>query len=99
VTYYVVGQRIEVSPEVAERAFQLALKAGPVAQANCTRATSRLLRQLPGFESLPQTWFPNKLSDAFGALPGVTTREYRENDADDKSVAAREIAAALREGQ
>ena len=48
VTYYVVGQRIEVSPEVAERAFQLALKAGPVAQANCTRATSRLLRQLPG---------------------------------------------------
>lgn len=99
VTYYVIGQKIEVSPEVAERALQLALQAGPVSQANCTRATSRFLRQLPGFESLPQTWFPNKLSDAFAALPGVTTREYRETDSDDKSIAAREIAAAIKEGQ
>ncbi len=99
VTYYVIGQKIEVSPEVAERALQLALRAGPVSQASCTRATSRFLRQLPGFESLPQTWFPNKLSDAFAALPGVTTREYRETDSDDKSIAAREIAAAIKEGQ
>ncbi len=99
VTYYVIGQKIEVSPEVAERALQLALQAGPVSQANCTRATSRFLRQLPGFESLPQTWFPNKLSDAFAALPDVTTREYRETDSDDKSIAAREIAAAIKEGQ
>ncbi|WP_342078027.1 hypothetical protein [Yoonia sp. SS1-5] len=97
VTYYVVGQRIEVSPEVAEMALNLSMKAGPVAQANCTRTTSRILRALPGFQSLPQTWFPGTLSDAFGELPGVTTREYRETDADDKRIAAREIAEALKE--
>lgn len=99
VTYYVVGQRVEVSPEVAERALNLAFQAGPVAQANCTRSTSRMLRAIPGFESMPQTWFPNKLSDAFATLPGVTTRIYREDDADDKSIAAQEIAEALRAEQ
>jgi len=99
VSYYVVGQKVEVSPEVAERALNLAMQAGPVAQANCTRSTSRILRQLPGFEQLPQTWFPNNLSDKFAELPGVTTQVYRENDADDKSVAAREIAEALRTAQ
>lgn len=96
VTYYVVGHKIIVSPQVAELAFQKALKAGPVAQANCTRYTARLLRSLPGFSDLPQTWFPDKLNAAFAKLPGVETRVYRENDADDKTIAAREIAAALR---
>lgn len=99
VTYYVVGQRVAVPPEVAERALNLALVAGPVAQANCTRFTSRLLRDLPGFEGIRQTWFPNKLSDDFGQLPGVQTREYRESDADDKSIAAQQISQALTEGQ
>ena len=99
ITYYVIGQQIEVAPEVAERALALALANGPVAQANCTRATSRLIQQLPGFESIRQTWFPNKLADDFGRLPGVTTREYREADSDDKTIAAREIDAALRAGQ
>ncbi len=98
-TYYVVGQRIEVAPEVAERALILALAAGPVPQANCARETSRLLRQLPGFEGIRQTWFPNKIEEDFGKLPGVWTREYRENDADDKAVAAAQIAAELRAAQ
>lgn len=99
VTFYVIGQKIEVSPEVAERALNLALRAGPVAQANCTRATSGLIRSLPGFESVRQTWFPNKLAEDFGKLPGVTTREYREADADDKRIAARQIDAAIRAEQ
>lgn len=99
VTYFVVSQRIAVSPEVAEQALNLALRAGPVPKANCTRVTSGLLQSLPGFESLRRTWFPNNLSDAFAKLPGVTTIEYREQDADDKTVAAREIAEALKEEQ
>ncbi len=96
VTYYVIGQSVAVPDEVAEQALNLALVAGPVSQANCTRFTSRLLRQLPGFESIRQTWFPNKLEEDFAKLPGVETRTYRENDADDKSVAAEQINAALR---
>jgi len=53
------------------------------------------LAQLPGFESIGQTFFPNNLSDVFAKLPGLREREYRENDADDKSIAAAEIDAAL----
>lgn len=98
-TYYVVGQRINVEPEVAERALILALAAGPTPQANCTRRTSQMLRQLPGFESIRQTWFPGKLADDFGRLPGAWTREYRESDSPDKAAAAAEIAEALREMQ
>ncbi|MEO1638033.1 MAG: hypothetical protein AAFU41_02140 [Pseudomonadota bacterium] len=99
ITYYVVSQKIFVTPEVAEQALNLALVAGPVPPANCTRVTSRLLRQLPGFEGLPQTWSPGNLDDAFGQLPGVETRVFRENDDDDKSIAAREVSAALRAEQ
>lgn len=99
VTYYVVGQRIDVSPNVAERALNMALAAGPVPKANCTRVTSRILRQLPGFESIRQTWFPNNLFDDFAQLPGVWTREYREADADDKSIAAAQIDAEIRAEQ
>lgn len=98
-TYYVVGQRIEVAPEVAERALILALSNGAVPKAGCTRATSRLLRQLPGFDGLRQTMFPDKLMQDFATLPGVTTREYREDDDDDKSIAAAQINAALTEAR
>ena len=98
-TYYVVGQRIEVAPEVAERALILAFANGAVPQAGCARHTSRLLRQLPGFEGIKQTMFPDKLMENFGRLPGVETREYRENDDDDKSIAAAQINAALKAGQ
>lgn len=86
-TYHVVIQRIEVSPAVAERALQLALRAGPVASAQCTLSTSGLLRQLPGFESIGSTWYPKNLMEQFGQLPGVTTTRLFENDDDDKAVA------------
>ena len=42
---------------------------------------------------------PNKVSEDFGRLPGVTTQVYREDDADDKTLAAAEIAEILREGR
>lgn len=96
ITYYVVGQTIDVSPDVAETAMRLAMAAGPVPQANCARVTSRILQQLPGFESIRVSWGPNRVFEDFGALPGVTTLEYREGDADDKTIAAAEIAALLR---
>ncbi len=98
-TYYVVGQTVEVSPPVAEQALGLALVSGPVAQANCARVTSRILRQLPGFERVRQTWGPGRILEDFATLPGVTTLEYREDDADDKTLALAEISAILREGQ
>ena len=99
VTYYVLGQTVQVTPDVAERALQLALANGPVPQAHCARSTSQLLRQLPGFADFKQTWDPNRISEDFARLPGVTSREYHETDADDKSIAAAQINAALTTGQ
>lgn len=95
-TFYVLGQTVRVSDAVAERALSLALTNGPVAQSFCTQSTSHLLRQLPGFGGLPQTFFPNTLATAFGSLPGVTTREWRENDPDNKALALAEIEMQLR---
>jgi len=86
-THYVVIQRIEVPAETAEMALQLAVNNGAVAQAFCSQSTSQLLRQLPGFSSIRPTFFPVKLSDQFGRIPGVTTRELREDDDEDKSKA------------
>lgn len=94
-TFYVIGQTLPVSSDVAERALQLAFQAGPAPKGSCSRFTPRLLRQLPGFENIGQTWFPNNLSDDLAELPGVTTREYREDDEDDKSIAAQRIDATL----
>jgi hypothetical protein len=96
-TFYVVGQTVDVSPQVAEQALNTALVSGPVPQANCARVTSRILRQLPGFEGIRQSWGPNRVEKDFAELPGVTTLEYRENDADDKTLALAEISAILRE--
>ncbi len=98
-TYHVEGHHIEVTPEIAEQAMRLSLANGPVSQGHCTRVTSSILGQLPGFEGLKNTYFPNNLRDEFALLPGVTETEYRENDADDKSIAAAEINAALTAGQ
>lgn len=95
-TFYVLGQTIHVSDTVAEQALNLALVNGPVPQSFCSRSTSHLLRQLPGFGGLPQTFFPNTLAAAFGRLPGVAAREWRENDPDNKKLALAEIEMQLR---
>jgi hypothetical protein len=92
-TYRVKFQRIEVPPEVAARALQLVQANGAVAAAACTTATSNILRQLPGFESLPTSVWPDRLMEAFGQLPGVQERELREDDVDDKQVAVAEFEA------
>jgi hypothetical protein len=54
-----------------------------VPKAHCANSISAILRDVPGFESLNVTFFPNRLSDQFGALPGVTTRVITDDDADD----------------
>lgn len=84
-SYFMIKQTMLVAPEVAERALRLAMEYGPVAKANCTRATSDILKQLPGFESLRITFLPDNLERQFARLPGVQTSEHREDDPDDNS--------------
>lgn len=98
-TFYVVAQKKVVSSEVAELALGLVMSNGPVPKAMCTRSTSAILGRLPGFENIGTTFFPNNLSDDFAKLSNVETRVYRENDSDDKSVAAAEIDALIRADQ
>lgn len=72
--FHAVTQTVQVSPQVAERALQLAKANGAVPPAFCASATSGILRQLPGFESLPQTMYPRRLMEAFATtIPGVRT--------------------------
>lgn len=73
-TYDVIEQKIYVTPEVAELLFQKMKAYGSVAKSMCTTATSAVLSELPGFESIDRTWFPKALSKDFAELPGVTTR-------------------------
>ena len=82
-TFDVVEQTVEVSPEVAEMILQRAMAYGAVPKANCTIAISRVLDGVPGFESLPMTWFPKRMMDAFADLPRVKTQTITDNDADD----------------
>ena len=76
-------QTIEVSRDVAEQALLLVQNFGAVPKAHCANATSKVLRELPGFSALPQTFYPGKLGDGFADLPGVQTRVIYDDDADD----------------
>ncbi|TMM55510.1 hypothetical protein [Sulfitobacter sabulilitoris] len=82
-SFHVVTQEIEVTPEQAERALQLAQTYGPVAAAYCTNSTTRLLRDVPGFENVGVTFFPVTLMEAIAQRPDVRTDRYYENDAGD----------------
>jgi hypothetical protein len=81
-TYDVIEQKVYVSPEVAELVLAKVKAYGAVPKAMCTDATSGILRTVPGFESMPATWYPKKLSDAFGQLPGVQSRVITDDDDD-----------------
>ena len=82
-TFHVVVQTIEVTPQQAEIAYQLALGSGRVPGAFCANATSNLLQSVPGLEDLDVTYFPVALSEQFAQVPGVVTERYYEDDSKD----------------
>ena len=80
-SYHVVSQTVTVTPEQAEIALNLALENGAVAQTYCTNAATGLLRQVPGFEDITQTFYPTKLMAQMSERPGVVEDRYYEDDA------------------
>lgn len=82
-TYRVEMHTIEVAPEVARQARMAALANGAVPNAMCARATSAVLRQTPGFQTMPATFFPRRLMNAFADLPGVQHQTFRDDDPDE----------------
>lgn len=81
-TFYVVEQTVVVTPEVAAIATARAKAQGASPKGFCTNSVSSILSGVPGFESLKRTYMPLKYMEAFGKLPGVTTRVIRDDDAD-----------------
>jgi hypothetical protein len=72
--FHLIQQTVYVSPEVAELVMQRAMANGAVSKAACTQGILGVLDGVPGFENLPNTWFPRALSTSFGRLPGVVER-------------------------
>ena len=70
-THHVRIQRLTVSPEMAEYVLRLAEAYGPVPDGYCAKSIVAILRQVPGFEGFEDSFYPNRLSDQFAAVPGV----------------------------
>ncbi|WP_158969065.1 hypothetical protein [Chachezhania sediminis] len=79
-TFHVVLQTVEVTPEQAQTALQLAQREGHVAALFCANSTSGVLRRVPGFGQIKQVMQPNALMNQFAQIPGVTTEKYFEDD-------------------
>lgn len=84
-TFDVIEQKVYVPPAVAEAAIRRAESYGAVNKAFCGSSVSDILEGLPGFESIPKTFFPNRIMHAFGELPGVTTKLHHDGDPDNHS--------------
>ena len=82
-SFHVVSQEIQVTPEQAERALDLARRNGSVPGAFCTNSATTLLRNVPGFEDISVTFYPVNLMNQIAGRPGVVTDRYYENDAGD----------------
>lgn len=81
-SWKVVEQDIVVSPEVAEQALRAVEGYGAVPKAFCANAVSKILRGLPGFESIRVTMFPKQLQDQFSHFQGVVRTETHDMDPD-----------------
>lgn len=80
--FELIQQTIYVTPEIAERVKQAAISYGSANKAECTKAIGIVLRSVPGFETLPTTWFPKAMSRGFATLPGVVTRTVTSESGD-----------------
>lgn len=84
-TYDVIEQRIYVSPQIAELAIARAQAYGAVPKAFCSNSVSDILRGIPGFESIPRTFFPMRISRAYGQLGVDYEKRHVDGDPDNNS--------------
>lgn len=84
-TYDVYEQRIPVTAEVAEIAIRRAEAYGAVNKGFCSIGVTGVLRGVPGFESIPRTFFPGQVRRAFAKLPGVVETKHVDGDPNDNS--------------
>ena len=85
VTFRVIEQKLPVSQATIDLILARVMQEGAAGKATCAITLSGVLRDIPGFESIGSTWYPNKLAEDFGRLPGVTERIIRDGDPDENS--------------
>lgn len=78
--YYVVSQKLDVTPEMAELIFQRSIAQGETGKLRCAVSISSVLNDLPLFDDIPTTYYPGKIMDRFGEIEGVTTTFKYEDD-------------------
>lgn len=81
-TYDVIEQRLAVTSKQAELIAKNARAYGAVPKAQCTLAITRILKDVPGFETVPVGYFPKRASAWFAEQAGVQTRLITDDDAD-----------------
>lgn len=81
-TFDVIEQRLTVTPEQAMHVARLVKEYGAVPKAQCSLSITQILRQVPGFDTISVSYFPNSTAQRFGALQGVVTRRISDDDAD-----------------
>ena len=89
--FYVISQTVQVPIAVADQQIAAAVAFGSTPQAYCTHSTSTLMRTVPGFASLPVTFFPKVLAQSFGKMPGVKTQILQGPDGGAELGAANKI--------
>jgi hypothetical protein len=81
-TFNVVEQKLYVSQQTIDQIMAAAIDHGSAGKATCAITISGILKDIPGFESIGPTWFPNQLAKQFGKLPGVQERLITDDDDD-----------------
>lgn len=70
-THHVLIQHLQVPPETAEYILRLAEASGPASDGYCAKSIVAILTQVPGFEFIQDSFYPNRLSEQFATIPGV----------------------------
>ena len=60
-----------------------------MAKGHCSDSTTRILKGIPGFEDIPQTYFPKRVMAYFDTKPGVVRDVvYDDSPASNKTILA-----------
>lgn len=84
-TWYVREQTVPVSLAAAEQVRANAEAHGAVGKMLCANSVVDVLRGVPGFETIPNTLSPLKVSAAWAKLPGATLQDHYDGDPADNS--------------
>lgn len=81
-SHNVIEQRLPVTAQQAEMIAKSVKEYGAVPKAQCALAITRILKDIPGFDTIPVGYFPKRAQAWFADQPNVQTRIITDEDAD-----------------